>query len=619
MPPDPVLTAIEAAGHVAVNLGDVTLAEDLRRLWLRHKQSPIGTADVDAVTRDRRGQWWQDTPLGRAVQQLRTTVAAPAAIPAPPAAAGPSAPAAAAPALPPVPAVSPAAAAMLAEMNLTAEQTEAVTLFLQGVRIIALQAGAGTGKTHTLRALALIAQQLGMRGVYTAFGKAIVRDAKAKMPRNVTAKTAHGLAFRTVGVRYEHRLNGGRMRSREIAARLGITQPFIVRLPTGPRVLQPAHLANLVQKAIKRFCQSADPEPTEQHFEYIEGIDSPAADGGRTWKNNHAVRAYLRRHLATMWADLVRIDGVFPFEHSHYFKIWALTPDRPDRPGPYIQAQFILVDEAQDLSPALMDVVLRNRGHAQLVFVGDSCQAIMGFTGAIDALSKIPADAVAYLTRSFRFGSEVAEVANQVLAALDAKLRITGAGQPGVVGPVAAPDAVLCRTNAATVDIVMAEQKAGRRPWLVGGGGDVVRFAEAAVSLRDGGWTQHPDLAGFTSWQQVQDFTKQDEGGSDFRRLVQLVDDHGAEEILEALGNMPDTQPPDATLVVSTAHKAKGLQWPRVRINDDGWFGHLADISEDDLMLLYVACTRAELALDVSRLTCLTGIAAPGRHLQVVA
>lgn len=603
---DPVLAAIENAGRVAVNLGDTVLAHRLRLLWKAHNRSPIGAVDVDRLVADRSGTWWNDTPIGQAIRHVHAAVAA-----APTRAA--VAETAASPTL------APEIAAMLAEMRLTDEQVAAVTLLAQGVGIIALQAGAGSGKTHTLLALARIAQALGKAGTYTAFGKAIVREARSKMPRNVTCSTAHSLAFRAVGKRYEHRLNGGKMRSREVAQRLGITRPFIARLPGGGvRVLQPSYQANLLLKAIKGFCQSADPVPGVQHFPVVDGLDLPDRAGRPTWVNNDALRASLRRHLATLWADLSRVDGVFPFEPSHYFKVWALTPDTESGPGPYIPGEFILVDEAQDLSPALMDVVLRNRGHAQLVFCGDSCQAIMGFTGAIDALAKIPADAESYLTRSFRFGPEVAEVANRVLAALDAKLRVTGGGQPGRVGPVERPDAVLCRTNATAVETVMAAQKEGRRPWLVGGGGEVVRFAEAAIALREAGWTWHPELAGFQNWQQVQDFVEHDEGGSDLKRLVRLVDDHGAEEILAALGGMSDTQPPGTDLVVSTAHKAKGLQWPKVRVMGDGWRKEdLDDLDEDDQMLLYVAVTRAELELDVTRVACLSGAAS--RRLQVVA
>jgi hypothetical protein len=63
-------------------------------------------------------------------------------------------------------------------------------------------------------------------------------------------------------------------------------------------------------------------------------------------------------------------------------------------------------------------------------------------------------------------------------------------------------------------------------------------------------------------------------------------------------------------VIVSTAHKAKGLEWDRVRIGDDFWqptvdedTGELIEmVSDDELRLAYVAVTRAQKALDVGSL-----------------
>src|SRR6266536_67449 len=55
-----------------------------------------------------------------------------------------------------------------------------------------------------------------------------------------------------------------------------------------------------------------------------------------------------------------------------------------------------------------------------------------------------------------------------------------------------------------------------------------------------------------------------------------------------------------AQVVVSTAHKAKGREWPRVRIADDFHQpkGEDTPIPQAEAMLAYVAVTRARLALD---------------------
>jgi hypothetical protein len=101
----------------------------------------------------------------------------------------------------------------------TAEQSAALELFGTG-KNIAIEAGAGAGKTSTL---ILLAQSTTRRGQYVAFNKAIVQEAGSKMPGTVTCSTAHSLAFRAVGHQYGDRLqNSRRMRSIDIANRLGI-------------------------------------------------------------------------------------------------------------------------------------------------------------------------------------------------------------------------------------------------------------------------------------------------------------------------------------------------------------------------------------------------------------
>ena len=55
-------------------------------------------------------------------------------------------------------------------------------------------------------------------------------------------------------------------------------------------------------------------------------------------------------------------------------------------------------------------------------------------------------------------------------------------------------------------------------------------------------------------------------------------------------------------LTLTTVHKSKGLEWDRVHIEDDYQF-KLNDkdykISDEELRLLYVACTRAKVSLNI--------------------
>lgn len=72
---------------------------------------------------------------------------------------------------------------------------------------LALQAGAGTGKTTTLAELARATRR---RGRYLAYNRAIAQDARTRFPSTVSCKTAHALAYAAVGHRYTLRLNSPR-------------------------------------------------------------------------------------------------------------------------------------------------------------------------------------------------------------------------------------------------------------------------------------------------------------------------------------------------------------------------------------------------------------------------
>lgn len=474
----------------------------------------------------------------------------------------------------------------------TPEQEVAIDLFRAELPLV-VQAGAGTGKTTTLRSMA--ATEPTWRGQYIAFNRAIVEEAKAKMPRWVAASTAHGLAFKAVGARYAHRLQSHRMRSMEIARMLKI-DPIYISYGAQTKVLQPSTLAGYVMKAVGQFCQTADPHPTGRHVPYIDGIDLPTQDGRRTYGNNDVVRATLEPKIAHAWADLQSTTGQLPYKHDHYLKLWQLN-------SPRIAADYVLFDEGQDANPVMLDIVLQQAEHGvQLVWVGDSQQAIYGFTGAVDALDRAAAagSMTSFLTQSFRFGPAIADLANVVLDDLDAELRLTGLSSiPSQVCRLDQSDVVLCRTNAEAVTTVLNTQKDGRTAALVGGAREVITFAEAATELKDTGRTWHPDLICFESWLEVQEYVEHDAQGGELKALVGLVDDFGADVIKQALSNNPNEDAAD--VVVSTAHKAKGREWDTVRLAGD--FPDLDERdgdTDEEKRLLYVGVTRARLKVDVS-------------------
>lgn len=76
----------------------------------------------------------------------------------------------------------------------------------------------------------------------------------------------------------------------------------------------------------------------------------------------------------------------------------------------------VLVDEGQDLSPIMSESLQKYTGH--LVVVGDSHQSIYGFRYAVNALQAFPQGSRFTLSKSFRFGSSIAQFVTQYMQAI---------------------------------------------------------------------------------------------------------------------------------------------------------------------------------------------------------
>ncbi|MGW1543257.1 UvrD-helicase domain-containing protein [Streptomyces sp. NPDC002309] len=474
-------------------------------------------------------------------------------------------------------------------MKPTDEQTAAADAFHAGDHL-AVQAGAGTGKTTTL---ALLARATHRRGRYLAYNRAIAQDATARFPRNVLCKTAHALAYAAVGHRYTRRLGAPRRPAWQTGQALGITRAIRI----GEREVTQKALSNATLRTVTRFCHTADEAITHHHVPQLRGLEGTDLHG--------ELAAHLVPFARKAWADLQYPDDrAVRFDHDHYLKIWALTQ-------PHIDADFLLLDEAQDTNPVVEQIFLNQRDHAQLVMVGDSAQAIYHWRGAKDVMTAFDGTRLV-LSQSFRFGPHLAAEANRWLHLADAPVRLTGTSSvPTALGPVTHPDAVLCRTNVGAMTQVMALMAAGQRVALTGGGDSLQALALAARDLKEGRRTHHPELVLFPSWGELQDYAAHDPAGRDLQPLVNLVDSHGTDTILTAVTRL--VPEPHAHVTVSTAHKSKGREWHQVLIADD--FARPKDspvdavttppdpVDEAEARLAYVAVTRTRQRLDLGGLS----------------
>jgi hypothetical protein len=306
-----------------------------------------------------------------------------------------------------------------------------------------------------------------------------------------------------------------------------------------------------------------------------------------------------------LWARMRDPADEVPLEHDAYLKMWHLEGARlPAGAG------LLYVDEAQDANPVTLAVLEAQR--RPTVWVGDPWQSIYRFRGSVNAMRTITAPQRP-LSRSWRFGEDLARVARAILAHTSEPPALALRGDPGiatVVGPVRPPCAVLCRTNAGLFE---AAVRGRDRVYVVGGLEPLARLVLGGWRLRSGEPVPDvPSLARFRGWDELLE-----EAGEardpELRFLVQLVAHYGRAlpGLVADLRRRAAPHPAAAERVLATAHKAKGLEWERVRLASD--FPGLEELDaldrdglpwltpeerDQELHLLYVAVTRARQQLE---------------------
>jgi hypothetical protein len=468
----------------------------------------------------------------------------------------------------------------------TNEQVDAIEQFRTG-HPLKINAYAGTGKTSTLELLALSTTR---RGQYIAFNRDIVRDAKDKFPNTVNCATTHGLAFKATPSQYKNNPDKmtKRLNANQLAEMLNLKRWTI----DGKHTLEPRSQGYLVLETLRRYMQSADTELQAQH---VPRHGSLLAAPESTMK---AVAEFAMHGANYVWARMRDNRDQMPLGHDGYLKLWALSE-------PAIGADFILLDEAQDTNPVVLEVLRKQS--AQMVYVGDKYQQIYEWRGAVNAMEKIETKGTAYLTTSFRFGETIAEVATKVLALLNEKRPIRGNSEvKSRIGSVT-PRAILARSNASTMSAVIETLDAGKSPHLVGGTEELMDLLRGVQDLKQGRQSTVSDFFGFDKWQEVVEFSRSGEGGH-LISFVNLVELRGERQLMWALNRTVDEE--KSEVVISTTHKAKGREWTQVRLMDDFLRSQPKQRKLDDakfrsgydpaeMRLFYVALTRAKEAIDV--------------------
>ncbi|XP_035759775.1 F-box DNA helicase 1 isoform X2 [Egretta garzetta] len=498
------------------------------------------------------------------------------------------------------------------EINLTHEQQRILNHKIEPGQTVKIMAFAGTGKTSTLVKYAEKFTDLNF--LYVTFNKAVAERGRGVFPRNVTCKTFHSLAFGSVGKHYKEKgkLNFSKMSVYSVSSliqnRKG--QSLFIR---GKTVLQ----------TLENFFASSDEEICEEHTPIW-------------FKNTHGQRELVSREekeinvreAKEIWHNMKKLDGdvekKYKITCDGYLKLWQLS--KPQLSG----YDAIFVDEAQDCTPAIVDIVLSQT--CGIILVGDPHQQIYTFRGAVNTLYTVPHTHVYYLTQSFRFGPEIAYVGATILDVCK-KIRnktLVGGNQKGDVrGSMGGKITVLSRSNFNVFEdaVKLTGRERPIKIHVIGGLArfglsriyDIWKLSQPADEREKSNLVINDSF--IRKWEETQGFLGLKEyaehvDDKDLEVKIAIVDKYKERipELVQKIESSHVSCEAMADYLIGTVHQAKGLEFDTVLVADDfvevphlsgnyqrrANFGIGANL-EDEWNLLYVAVTRAKKHLLMSK------------------
>lgn len=480
-------------------------------------------------------------------------------------------------------------------LQLTAEQ-DAIVNSLGNIKINAV---AGSGKTTTIIEYART-RPGGSKILYLAFNKTVRLEAQRRFAEkgmnSVQVETAHSLAYKHViyGSNYKVASNG--YKTYEIVD--------LLKLQASGEKHTEYIIANHINRFTAYFCNS-DKEKV-QELNYLDVV----ADG----KAKAFVSSFYKYIEDGTRALLAKMNsGEIDITHDFYLKKFQLSK-------PKLHYDYILFDEGQDASPAMLHVFLQQA--ATKVIVGDAHQQIYSWRYAINSLEKTDFQNY-YLTTSFRFRQAIGDLAVAVLSWKS----ILGEYKPVIItgqqaGKTGTLNATLARTNLGLLLRAIAYITENKKVSHIYFEGNInsYTYADEGTSLydvlhlynnnhksiRDQLVKSMKDLA------ELEDYIEKTED-QQLMMMVEIVKEYGNQipAIIRSLKekHVGDGEKGKAEMIFSTVHRCKGMEYDEVQlVNDFITEVKLERLKEDqkkdkpvnvakcneEINLLYVAITRTK-------------------------
>lgn len=465
-----------------------------------------------------------------------------------------------------------------------------------------VNAVAGSGKTTTL---VEVAKRLNdQSAIFLAFNKHIADELGNRLD-GVECRTIHSLGFRAVAEHSENRIkvNGYKYHDAmdEVMMKIYGSKP-----PRRPETAREEELAEIKKQALDVLDRA---RLWLVDFRNHTALDGMCAHFGLVTDNGEYELA--QKAMKVGWR-MFQEEGKIDYTDMIYYPVvmkWSVP-----------QYDFVLVDEAQDLSPVQLEMALKARDPhgGRVLAVGDRRQAIQGFAGAdsnsinkiVDRLNAVELP----LSICYRCPVSHVRMAQEIVPHIEA----AGWAEEGVItrtdedrfsGMVEHGDLIVCRTTAPLIGYAFKLIAMGI-PARVRGR-DVAKSLVATLEKISKPMNFEFDnfMEELVNWSndQIRKLSKKRHSDMAIERVHDMVAcleaaymGSGASSVDDLISHIEGIFADDkASVWLSTVHRAKGLEADRVFILHPEkmplvWRDQLDWEYEQEMNIKYVALTRSK-------------------------
>lgn len=336
-------------------------------------------------------------------------------------------------------------------MALTPEQQEAVELFQHpDTKILLIDSVAGSGKSHTLEAIAELPEV--NSGICIVYNKSVADENVESFPDYFQSSTIHSLAYKHTVRAFG--LNVGYLNPRDIKE----------RMKWDYKVASVDHL--------RKFCLSR----------YLK-----VADYCREQKVIPLIENTISKYIKLMK------DGKIPVTHDFYMKYFHMLLANNIIEMEEVDA--LLLDECQDSFATTIEI-FKLIPAKKKVAVGDQRQALYSFNDCIngfEVLESEPGVRLSNLTKTFRLNDDDAVLVQGLMREHLCKPRYSFRGNSHA-DDIIRSRAFLTKTNSALIGKMIELMKLGRGFNLLRKPKDIFELLTILLSLKNDGFIPNPEF-----------------------------------------------------------------------------------------------------------------------------